>query len=147
VTISQSTVSYKGWRGAGYILIDPATGAGAYLIGGGADGAIAFALGAATSAVLVALIAAYFTPATLGAAVTGPFLLTLFAPLMALFLGVMFLSFISRSKDPVFVSYFIGGFLMNIIAGLGLIFPKLGYLAGIGAGAGAVGTAGGCFGY
>jgi thymidine phosphorylase len=39
VTISQSTVSYKGWTGAGYILIDPNTGAGAYLIGGGADGA------------------------------------------------------------------------------------------------------------
>jgi hypothetical protein len=45
VTISQSTISYKGWTGAGYILIDPNTGAGAYLIGGGADGAIAFQMG------------------------------------------------------------------------------------------------------
>jgi hypothetical protein len=45
VTISQSTISYKGWTGAGYILIDPNTGAGAYLIGGGADGAISLFLG------------------------------------------------------------------------------------------------------
>jgi hypothetical protein len=38
VTISQSTISYKGWTGAGYSIVDPNTGAGAYLIGGGADG-------------------------------------------------------------------------------------------------------------
>jgi hypothetical protein len=38
VTISKSTISYKGWTGAGYSIVDPNTGAGAYLIGGGADG-------------------------------------------------------------------------------------------------------------
>ena len=39
VTISQSTISYQGWTGAGYSIVDPNTGAGAYLIGGGQDGA------------------------------------------------------------------------------------------------------------
>jgi len=38
VIISQSTMSYKGWTGAGYSIVDPNTGAGAYLIGGGAWG-------------------------------------------------------------------------------------------------------------
>jgi hypothetical protein len=41
VTISQSTISYKGWTGAGYSIVDPNTGTGAYLIGGGQDGGIA----------------------------------------------------------------------------------------------------------
>ena len=38
VTISQSQISYKGWTGTGYVIVDPKTGAGAYLIGGAADG-------------------------------------------------------------------------------------------------------------
>ncbi|PTQ90506.1 transglutaminase-like domain-containing protein [Agitococcus lubricus] len=40
VTISQRAISYNGWTGAGYSIVDTQTGAGAYLIGGGADGAI-----------------------------------------------------------------------------------------------------------
>ena len=44
VTISQSQISYKGWTGTGYVIVDPKTGAGAYLIGGGMDGgAVLFA--------------------------------------------------------------------------------------------------------
>jgi hypothetical protein len=51
VTISQSTISYKGWTGAGYSIVDPNTGTGAYLIGGGADGGFTtFAEGAFTAA-------------------------------------------------------------------------------------------------
>lgn len=43
VTISQSMIHYKGWTGTGYVLLDPKTGAGAYLIGGGMDGAVLIA--------------------------------------------------------------------------------------------------------
>ena len=39
VTISQAPISYNGWTGAGYSIVDTETGAGAYLIGGGVDGA------------------------------------------------------------------------------------------------------------
>jgi hypothetical protein len=53
VTISQSTISYKGWTGAGYSIVDPNTGAGAYLIGGGADGAICKIVGLLYGATLV----------------------------------------------------------------------------------------------
>lgn len=38
VTISEKPVTVVGWTGAGYAIIDPATGAGAYLIEGGANG-------------------------------------------------------------------------------------------------------------
>lgn len=42
VTISQKAVSQNGWTGVGYSIVDPSTGAGAYLIGGAADGGFLF---------------------------------------------------------------------------------------------------------
>lgn len=42
----EKTINYKGYKGSGYIIIDPQTGRGAYLIdGGGANGGLAFAIG------------------------------------------------------------------------------------------------------
>jgi Transglutaminase-like enzymes, putative cysteine proteases len=38
VTVSKSPVSFNGWSGCGYIVIDPETGAGAYMISGGLSG-------------------------------------------------------------------------------------------------------------
>ncbi|MEX2475107.1 transglutaminase family protein [Marinobacter sp.] len=38
VTAHEKQISYKGWVGSGYLLIDPDTGAGAYKISGGANG-------------------------------------------------------------------------------------------------------------
>ncbi|MBE9597410.1 hypothetical protein [Moraxella sp. K2450] len=34
----EKTINYKGWKGSGYIIIDPQTGSGAYLIDGGNNG-------------------------------------------------------------------------------------------------------------
>ena len=42
VTVHEKTINYKGWKGSGYIIIDPQTGSGAYLIDGGANGAALF---------------------------------------------------------------------------------------------------------
>lgn len=42
VTIHQSAITANGWTGAGYTVVDRETGAGAYLIEGGARGAIFF---------------------------------------------------------------------------------------------------------
>jgi len=52
VTIHQSNITSFGFTGAGYIIIDPETGAGAYKISGGASGAQLFF----TIAVIVALM-------------------------------------------------------------------------------------------
>ena len=38
ITVSQNNVKVGGWTGAGYIILDPDTGAGAYKISGGANG-------------------------------------------------------------------------------------------------------------
>lgn len=38
VSIHQNPISYYGWQGHGYIIIDPETGSGAYKISGGANG-------------------------------------------------------------------------------------------------------------
>jgi hypothetical protein len=38
VTVHQSPITQSGWTGTGYIITDPATGAGAYKISGGANG-------------------------------------------------------------------------------------------------------------
>ncbi len=38
VTIHERPITESGWKGAGYTLIDPTTGAGAYLIDGGSNG-------------------------------------------------------------------------------------------------------------
>lgn len=40
VTVSKSNINFNGWTGCGYIIIDPNTGAGAYMIAGGMNGAI-----------------------------------------------------------------------------------------------------------
>lgn len=39
VTVSKTDITFNGWTGVGYIIIDPATGAGAYMISGGMSGA------------------------------------------------------------------------------------------------------------
>ena len=40
VTVHRSTISYAGFTGSGYIIVDPQTGAGAYRISGGLNGAL-----------------------------------------------------------------------------------------------------------
>lgn len=42
VTVSKTEINFNGWTGCGYIIIDPNTGAGAYMISGGMNGAWAF---------------------------------------------------------------------------------------------------------
>jgi len=40
VTVSKTDIAFNGWTGCGYIIIDPNTGAGAYMISGGMNGAV-----------------------------------------------------------------------------------------------------------
>lgn len=39
VTVSKTDITFNGWTGCGYIIVDPTTGAGAYMISGGMNGA------------------------------------------------------------------------------------------------------------
>jgi len=40
VTVSKTNITYNGWTGCGYIIIDPDTGEGAYMISGGMNGVV-----------------------------------------------------------------------------------------------------------
>lgn len=40
VTVPKENISFNGWNGCGYIIINPDTGAGAYMISGGLSGAL-----------------------------------------------------------------------------------------------------------
>jgi len=40
VTVSKTNINFNGWTGCGYIIIDPMTGEGAYMISGGLSGAV-----------------------------------------------------------------------------------------------------------
>lgn len=148
VTISQTTVTQFGWTGSGYIILDPATGAGAYMIAG-ADGGIAFGLGLATSSVIAAIIAGLLGlgGVSFGVAATAPFLLGLFVPLLIFFFMLMAVIFYANKDDDQFVSCFIGGFAMNAVGFVGVVWSEIAYILGFAAGASAVGTAGGCYGY
>ncbi len=44
VEVSQTEITYNGWSGVGYIVIDPTTGAGSYMLSGGLSGGIIYAL-------------------------------------------------------------------------------------------------------
>ncbi|QEY16796.1 hypothetical protein D0C16_12940 [Cellvibrio sp. KY-GH-1] len=55
-TAHETRINFNGWVGEGYTLIDPNTGAGAYMISGGGNGADLFALGAALGALIQIIV-------------------------------------------------------------------------------------------
>ncbi len=71
VTVHQGQITYAGWAGEGYIILDPTTGAGAYKISGGGNGgfindddaAILSFIGLAVGLIGVALSAPLLTAA------------------------------------------------------------------------------------
>ncbi len=61
VTVSKTNIIFNGWTGCGYIVLDPTTGAGAYVISGGLNGAFLLALAWAIIA-LISLLALSLCP-------------------------------------------------------------------------------------
>lgn len=91
VTVHEKTINYKGWKGSGYIIIDPQTGSGAYLIDGGANGGYSFLVGTATGA-LGAWIAFNFTAIVSAFTLATPLVATLFV-LVSIFTVISLISF------------------------------------------------------
>ena len=69
VTIHEKAISESGWTGAGYTVIDPETGAGGYLIEGGARGAILIILGVIVLALGILALDGLIVLGPLGAAI------------------------------------------------------------------------------
>ena len=81
VTIHEKAITESGWSGAGYAVVDPETGAGAYLIEGGARGAIFVTWLTILFAALVLAEVAVIAP--LAAAIGGLMLLANISSLIA----------------------------------------------------------------
>ena len=71
VTVHEKSINKHGWKGFGYIVIDPETGAGAYLIEGSGNGCVIFAI-------IFAIVVA-----TIILAVFAPLLITIFSAIAA----------------------------------------------------------------
>jgi len=72
VTVHQASLNFAGFHGVGYIITDPETGAGAYKISDGANGA--------KVALAIVGLVLFFTPLITGTAlIVAPFLTTLLA--------------------------------------------------------------------
>lgn len=69
VTIHEVPIAQDGWTGAGFTLIDPATGAGGYLIEGGSSGGWLLVV----MAIALLVIAAYFAASLFLAGIIGAF--------------------------------------------------------------------------
>lgn len=59
VTAHERNISVKGWTGLGYVILALTTGAGAYLIGGGADGGMINFFGENQNLIVLLLVTRY----------------------------------------------------------------------------------------
>ncbi len=57
VTVPQREINFNGWTGVGYIIIDPTTGAGAYMISGGVGGSWTWIIWLAAEIICIVAIA------------------------------------------------------------------------------------------
>ncbi len=121
-TVSQNNITVGSWTGVGYIIADPDTGAGAYRISGGSNGAAyksGFATGTMAGVVILGFMVELTTPLNpigpsalplLGAAIEG-LLIAMIASLA--FLAV--LTTLSDNPEMVAGCYF-SGFMLGLDA-------------------------------
>jgi len=77
VTVSKTNISFNGWIGCGYIITNPETGAGAYMISGGQNGGWYVLWWIGYIILLTLRAAGMIAIAALAAIVLGPFLFAL----------------------------------------------------------------------
>ncbi len=118
VTISQTQVHAFGWSGTGYIVLDPTTGVGGYLIGGGADGgwtALADSLAYGLNQPIVGwlLFAFGFLPFILAAGSLAATMVAIFSVLMTVLTTMAAIYDLYKSKCP--ASDIFGYFFVTVI--------------------------------
>jgi transglutaminase superfamily protein len=117
VTVHQTDINAFGFSGAGYIIIDPETGSGAYKVDGGANGAI-FVTWLLFVLVGLAIAAAFAAGFTVAAAIAGALLLANI---------IMLVTSISKlSNDQQFMDAHAFAALAALTALLGLLFLPAG---------------------
>ncbi|MDH4164546.1 MAG: hypothetical protein OEW15_17930 [Nitrospirota bacterium] len=121
VIVSKENIAVGGWSGCGYAIIDPDTGAGAYMISGGQNGAIILLI--LTLAIVaigacmvggIGVVGAGIVVGSLAAELLGAFIMAV-API---FMAAMF--WLAYQASPTFINNF-----SVIFTGLGVIIPFL----------------------
>lgn len=112
VTVSKSNITFGTWTGCGYIISDPTTGAGAYMISGGANGAIL--------QTLLQLLKSLFFLVGLGASLMGASFLAAFIlpALLALFVSWMGNQIFHDFSWPLEISGLLTGLGLDIFMGI-----------------------------
>ena len=108
-------VSVPGWSGAGYIITDPDTGAGAYKISGGGNGS--YFLGLFLGFTISLILATAFAGTVLSAGIAGPLLIPI---LISLFGHLTIFSLLLVEDAGFDRACFFGGLLAGL-APLGLV--------------------------
>ncbi|PTV50612.1 transglutaminase domain-containing protein [Acinetobacter pittii] len=128
VITSQTKVSLNGWSGSGYIITDPNTGSGAYMISGGLNGGhIAYGVGFATGLGLTFTLIGTFTGGLMvgGGLVFLAFILVLALALAALMAFILTILDDDKSKGCFTSGLFTGLGMYGAISGLKAILNKV----------------------
>jgi len=129
VIAHEKAISSNGWTGYGYIIVDPDTGAGSYLIEGGSNGGILVVLGLAMI-VLGIMEMVGITGMTFGAGAPIGFVLALPVILSGIFLLQAGLDVLSGSTDACISNLGLG---LNLATGaIGVLLGQLSLILGIG---------------
>jgi hypothetical protein len=123
VIVSKTNISYYGWIGCGYVIVDPTTGSGAYMVSGGANGSPLLGIFLLVVGLLILGIAVF----------AGPIVFAVVALLLPIFLA--FLAWLATEASPAFVNNFmlviaialsVVGFVLAFIPSLALMGVILG---------------------
>lgn len=91
VTTSEKSINFHGWTGSGYIITDPNTGSGAYMISGGMDGSwlMGFGLGSGIIGITGLLGTSLIVPlTTVGLLLAMLAILLIMVAVITLFIGL-----------------------------------------------------------
>lgn len=114
--LHEKAINAHGWTGYGYIIIDPDTGAGAYLIEGKGNGAIFYIVGVMIGTIISMLLIAPKTASGLGkiAAILWPYLAA-----VAVGMGIIY-AFASQNQKDFLLSCLYSGIMAPLIVGAGV---------------------------
>jgi len=116
VTVSKTNIAFNGWTGCGYIVVNPQTGAGAYMISGGLSGGCLFLLWASVF-LLVCVLGSISLPLLIAAVIGGTLINFFGAQLININLG--FQNSVNISSKSITTAVI--GIIASVILGAGLL--------------------------
>lgn len=129
ITVSKGDITFGGWSGCGYIVVDPATGAAAYLISGGINGGVTLMRGISLLFFALALLGVWYALPLLilMPALIAPVIFFVLNGLVALYVEIALIVDIEKTNDFFLCLGILVGEHVGMEYGLGLLSP--GYVA------------------